>query len=41
LQERHDNMLYYYAKWGDSFISRLNEHSLTFGQQFVIISATD
>jgi bacillithiol biosynthesis cysteine-adding enzyme BshC len=41
LQERHDNMLYYYAKWGASLISQLYDHSLTLDQEFVILSATE
>jgi uncharacterized protein YllA (UPF0747 family) len=41
LQERYDNMLYYYAKWGDSFISKLYEHSLTTEQEFVVLSMTE
>jgi bacillithiol biosynthesis cysteine-adding enzyme BshC len=38
LQERHDNMLYYYAKWGKEFIHKLYEHSLGLEQEFVILS---
>lgn len=41
LQERQDNMLYYYAKWGASFISKLYDHSLTFDQEFVVLSASE
>jgi bacillithiol synthase len=37
LQERHDNIMYYYAKWGKSFIQKLYEHSLALEQEFVII----
>jgi bacillithiol biosynthesis cysteine-adding enzyme BshC len=37
LQERHDNMLYYYAKWGADFISLLYDHSLTLEQQFTVL----
>jgi len=38
LQERVDNILYSYAKWGSSFIKILHQHSLTLEQQFVILS---
>src|SRR5258706_1643907 len=38
LQERYDNMLYYYAKWGKEFIQKLYEHSLTLEQEFVLIN---
>ena len=39
LQERYDNFLSYYAKWGIEFIERLNEQSLTIEHEFVIIEA--
>jgi len=29
LQERYDNGLYYYAKWGKEFIAQLYQHSLS------------
>jgi bacillithiol biosynthesis cysteine-adding enzyme BshC len=38
LQERHDNMLYYYAKWGKEFIQMLFEHSLGLEQEFTVVS---
>ncbi|MBL7744272.1 MAG: bacillithiol biosynthesis cysteine-adding enzyme BshC [Chitinophagaceae bacterium] len=38
LQERYDNMLYYYAKWGKDFIQQLYDHSLSLEQEFVILS---
>jgi bacillithiol synthase len=38
LQERYDNMLDYYAKWGKEFIQKLYEHSLSLEQEFVILS---
>jgi bacillithiol synthase len=41
LQERIDNMLYYYAKWGEKFIQKLYEHSLTIEQQFVVLSINE
>lgn len=37
LQERHDNISYYYAKWGTDFIHMLYEHSLNLEQEFVIL----
>jgi bacillithiol biosynthesis cysteine-adding enzyme BshC len=37
LQERHDNVSYYYAKWGRDFIHTLYEHSLNLEQEFVIL----
>ena len=37
LQERHDNIGYYYAKWGRDFIHTLYEHSLNLEQEFVIL----
>lgn len=41
LQERIDNMLYYYAKWGEKFIQKLYEHSLTLEQQFAVLSVNE
>lgn len=41
LQERYDNMLYYYAKWGSSFINQLYKHSLTTESEFVVLSVID
>jgi len=38
LQERHDNMLYYYAKWGKEFIQMLFEQSLSLEQEFVVLA---
>ena len=38
LQERHDNFMPYYAKWGKEFITILHEQSLTLEQEFVILS---
>jgi len=37
LQERYDNISYYYAKWGRDFIHKLYEHSLNLEQEFVVI----
>ncbi|MEO7924467.1 MAG: bacillithiol biosynthesis cysteine-adding enzyme BshC [Chitinophagaceae bacterium] len=38
LQERRENLLYHYAKWGKDFITRLYEHSLALEQEFVILT---
>jgi bacillithiol synthase len=38
LQERIDNFMYYYAKWGKEFIRQLHQHSLSLEQEFVILS---
>lgn len=37
LQERRENLSYYYAKWGKDFIKKLFESSLSLEQEFVII----
>ncbi len=37
LQERIDNFMYYYAKWGRDFIQQLCQHSLALEQEFVIL----
>jgi len=37
LQERIDNVSYYYAKWGREFIHLLYQHSLNLEQEFVIL----
>lgn len=37
LQERRDNLCYYYAKWGKDFIEKLYNHSFSFEQEFVIL----
>jgi bacillithiol synthase len=37
LQERKENLSYYYAKWGKEFIQQLYEHSLSLEQEFVIV----
>ncbi len=37
LQERRENLTYYYAKWGREFINKLYEHSLGLEQEFVVI----
>ena len=38
LQERYENISFYYAKWGKEFISMLYENSLTFEQEFIILN---
>ena len=38
LQERYDNFMPYYAKWGKNFISKLYENSLGLESEFVILS---
>jgi len=38
LQERIDNFMYYYAKWGKDFIKQLYQHSLSLEEEFVILS---
>lgn len=37
LQERYDNLLYYYAVYGSAFIEKLYEHSLALEQEFTIL----
>ncbi len=37
LQERRENLSYYYAKWGKEFIQQLYKHSLSLEQEFTII----
>ena len=37
LQERFDNVSFYYAKWGREFIHLLYQHSLNLEQEFVIL----
>jgi len=38
LQERIDNFMYYYAKWGKEFIRCLHKESLALEEEFVIFS---
>jgi bacillithiol biosynthesis cysteine-adding enzyme BshC len=38
LQERIDNFMYYYAKWGKDLIQQLYQHSLALEQEFAILS---
>ncbi|HUQ66042.1 MAG TPA: bacillithiol biosynthesis cysteine-adding enzyme BshC [Flavitalea sp.] len=40
LQERVDNFMPYYAKWGKVFLQWIYEHSLTLEQDFVVIEVT-
>jgi uncharacterized protein YllA (UPF0747 family) len=37
LQERIDNFMPYYAKWGKEFISMLYQNSLALEQEFVVL----
>lgn len=37
LQERIDNILYYYAVYGPAFIEKLYDHSLTLEQEFTVV----
>jgi bacillithiol biosynthesis cysteine-adding enzyme BshC len=37
LQERYENLCYYYAKWGREFIQLLFENSLSLEQEFVTV----
>lgn len=37
LQERTENFMLYYSKWGSSFLEMLYENSLTFEQKFCVI----
>lgn len=41
LQERSDNMLYYYAKWGKDFIQQLYDQSLALEQEFVVVEVRE
>ena len=38
LQERIDNISYYYAKWGREFIHLLYQQSLNLEQEFVVLN---
>jgi len=38
LQERYENVSYYYALWGKDFIRELYKHSLALEQEFVVLS---
>ena len=38
LQERQENLLYYYARWGNDFIRKLLQHSPALEQEFTIIT---
>ena len=37
LQERKENLSYYYANWGNDFINQLCKHSLSLEQEFVLL----
>jgi len=38
LQERIDNFMYYYAKWGKDFLQQVYQHSLSLEQEFILLS---
>ena len=38
LQERYDNIAYYYSKWGREIIAKLYDKSLALEQEFVILN---
>ncbi len=38
LQERRDNLSYYYAKWGKDFIQQVYSHSPGLEQEFILLS---
>ena len=38
LQERVDNLMYYYAMWGKDFLREIYEHSLSLEEEFVILT---
>ena len=38
LQERIENLMYFYAKWGKDFLNQLYQHSLSLEQEFVVIT---
>ena len=38
LQERRENLSYYYAKWGKDFVTSLYKHSLVLEQEIVILT---
>jgi uncharacterized protein YllA (UPF0747 family) len=38
LQERVDNVMYYYAKWGRDFLRQIHEHSLSLEEEFVVLT---
>ena len=38
LQERIDNFMYYYAKWGKDFLQQVYEHAPSFGEEFVVLT---
>jgi len=41
LQERIENFMYYYAKWGKDFMQQIYQHSLSLEQEFVVIKEND
>jgi len=38
LQERIDNLMYYYAKWGRDFLQQIYDHSLSLEEEFVVLT---
>lgn len=38
LQERHENISFYYAKWGREIIQKLYQHSLNLEHEFIILN---
>jgi len=40
LQERTDNLAYFYAKWGKTFIDQLYQHSPGLDQEFVVLNVS-
>jgi bacillithiol synthase len=38
LQERSDNFMPWYAKWGKEFIQKIYDHSLALEQQFTVLA---
>ena len=38
LQERQENLCYYYSIWGNEFIKQLYDNSFALEQEFVILS---
>lgn len=41
LQERRENLAYYYALWGKDFLNKLYEASLGLEQEFVIVASSE
>jgi len=41
LQERHDNLLFYYAKYGKGFLQTVKKNSLNLEQEFTIVTISE